>query len=359
MFSVLWAIAISVANLFKSRRRLEVENLLLRHQLNIVLRRAPARPHLFGIDRAILGGLVRLWPELSRVVQVVKPDTILRWHRMGFRAYWRWTSRRRAGRPKIDRDLRDLIRRMCLENPLWGASRIHGELLMLGFEVAQPTVSKYMVRGRKPPSQNWATFLRNNAEAVAAIDLWTVPTVIFDRLFAFLVVGHGRRHLLRFAVTRHPTADWLARQITEAFPWASAPTYLVRDNDRSYGTTFITRVGAMGIRDRPISIGSPWQNGIAERLSARFVTSALTTLLYSASDTYIVCCRLMPLITIKHAHTGRFAKTRHCGGRSDGRVTLSLSQSWVDYIMNMCGYDFRKGQWFCRTVDRVNPTRVH
>jgi transposase InsO family protein len=257
MFSVVWAFTIFVANLFKSRRRLEVENLLLR---------PPVRPHLFRIDRAILAGLVRLWPDLCHVVQIVKPDTILRWHRMGFRAYWRWKSRRRAGRPKIDRDLRDLIRRMCLENPLWGASRIHGELLMLGFKVAQSTVSKYMVRGRKPPSQNWATFLRNNADAVAAIDLCIVPTVIFDRLFAFLVVGHGRRHLLWFAVTRHPTADWLARQITEAFPWASAPTYLVRDNDRSYGTTFITRVGAMGIRDRPISLGSPWQNGIAERL---------------------------------------------------------------------------------------------
>jgi transposase InsO family protein len=210
--------------------------------------------------------LVRLWPDLLDTIQVVKPETVLRWHRAGFRAYWRWKSRRRVGRPKIERDLRDLIKRMSRENPLWGASRIHGELLMLGIEVAQSTVSKYMTRGRKPPSQSWKTFLRNHAEAIAAIDLCVVPTVTFDRLFAFLVVGHDRRQLLWFEVTRHPTAEWLARQITEAFPWASAPSYLVRDNDVAYGHVFTARVRAMGIRDRPISPGSPWQIGIAERL---------------------------------------------------------------------------------------------
>ena len=153
-----------------------------------------------------------------------------------------------------------------MENPFWGASRIHGELLMLGFEVAQSTVSKYMVRRGNPPSQGWKTFLRNHAEAIAAIDMCVVPTLTFERLFAFLVLGHGRRELLWFEVTRHPTAEWLARQITEAFPWTSAPSYLVRDNDRAYGRVFSSRVRAMGIRDRPISPGSPWQNGCAERL---------------------------------------------------------------------------------------------
>jgi transposase InsO family protein len=165
-----------------------------------------------------------------------------------------------------DRALRDLIKRMSQENPLWGAARIHGELLMLGFEVAQSTVSKYMARPSKPPSQSSKTFLRNNAEAIAAIDMCVVPTLTFERLFAFLVLGHGRRQLLWFEVTRHPTAEWLARQITEAFPWTSAPGYLVRDNDRAFGHVFTSRVRAMGIRDRPISPGSPWQNGCAERL---------------------------------------------------------------------------------------------
>ncbi len=259
-------VAFFVANQFKSRVRLEAENALLRHQLNIALRQVPTRLRLTGTDRAILVWMVRLWPGLLAAVQVVKPDTILRWHRAGFKAFWRWKSRRRAGRPMIDRGLRDLIRRMSRENPLWGASRIHGELLMLGFAVAQSTVSRYMVRGRKPPSQSWKTFLRNHAEAIAAIDMCVVPTVAFDRLFAILVVGHGRRQLLWFEVTRHPTAEWLARQITEAFPWASAPGYLVRDNDRAYGQVFTARVMAMGIRDRPISPGSPWQNGVAERL---------------------------------------------------------------------------------------------
>src|SRR5215470_1922626 len=171
MYAALWAIAIFVINPFKSRRRLEVENLWLRHQLQIALRRAPTRLRVRGIDRAIMVWMARLWPELLGSVQVVKPETILRWHRAGFRAFWRWKSRGRAGRPRINSGLRDLVRRISRENPLWGAPRIHGELLMLGYEVAQSTVSKYIVRGRGRPSQSWKTFLRNHADAIAAIDL--------------------------------------------------------------------------------------------------------------------------------------------------------------------------------------------
>jgi transposase InsO family protein len=266
MLAILHVLGMSIGDMFKSRRRLQAENLFLRHQLNIALRRAPARPRACGIDRALLVWMTRICPELLNLSQVVKPETILRWHRAGFAAYWRWKSRKRAGRPQIDRGLRDLIRRMSRENPLWGASRIHGELLMLGFEVAQSTVSKYLVRGRAPPSQSWKTFLRNHAQAIAAIDMCEVPTLTFERLFALLILGHGRRQLLWFEVTRHPTAEWLARQITEAFPWVSAPTYLVRDNDGAYGHVFTRRLRAMGIRDRPISPGSPWQNCYVERL---------------------------------------------------------------------------------------------
>ena len=266
MFAILHALGMFVADLFESRSRLEAENLFLRHQLNIALRRIPPRFRLRGSDRALLIWMTWLWPDLLGVAQVVQPETILRWHRAGFKAFWRWESRNRAGRPKIDRGLRDLIQRMCRENPMWGASRIHGELLMLGFEVAQSTVSRYIVRVRNPPSQTWKTFLRNHAEAITAIDMCVVPTVSFDLLFAFLVLGHGRRQLLWFEVTRHPTAEWLARQITEAFPWTSTPAYLLRDNDRAYGHVFTSRVRAMGIRDRPISPQSPWQNGYAERL---------------------------------------------------------------------------------------------
>lgn len=245
MVGLLHALGIFVADIFKSRCRLQAENLFLRHQLNIAWRSAPPRLRLRGSDRALLIWMSRLWPSLVGATKVVRPETVLRWHRAGFKTYWRRKSRRRAGRPKIDRGLRDLIQRMSKENSLWGASRIHGELLMLGFEVAQSTVSKYMVRVRNPPSQTWKTFLLNHAEAIAAIDMCVVPTVTFDLLFAVLVVGHGRRQLLWFEVTRHPTAEWLARQITEAFPWTSAPAYLVRDNDRAYGQVFRSRVRAM------------------------------------------------------------------------------------------------------------------
>jgi hypothetical protein len=238
MLAILHLLVMFVADIFKSRRRVEAENLFLRHQLNIALRQAPPRLRLRGSDRALLVWMTRLWPSLIGVAQVVQPETILRWHRAGWKAFWRWKSRKRAGRPKIDRGLRDLIQRISKENPQWGASRIHGELLMLGFEVAQSTVSKYMVRGGAPPSQSWKIFLRNHAQAIAAIDLCVVPTLTFERLFAFLVLGHGRRQLLWFEVTRHPT-----------------PAYLVRDNDRAYGHVFKSRVRAMGIRDRPISPG--------------------------------------------------------------------------------------------------------
>src|SRR5215831_5076946 len=232
MLAVLHWLGMLLLNLFKSRRRLEAENLFLRHQLSIALRRSPPRLQFSDCDRALLVWMTRLWPGLLDVTRVVEPETILRWHRAGFRAFWCWKSRKRAGRPRIDRGLRDLIRQMSRENPTWGAPRIHGELLMLSFEVAQSTVSKYLPQRSGPRSQGWKIFLRNQAQAIAAIDLCVVPTVSFDRLFAFLVLGHGRRQLLWFAVTRHPTAEWLARQITEAFPWTSAPTYLVRDNDR-------------------------------------------------------------------------------------------------------------------------------
>ena len=265
MFAILYALGKFLAGLFKSRNRLEVEILFLRHQLNIALRQAPHRRSLHNCDRAFMVWMSHLWPRLLDMIQVVQPETVLRWQRAGFRAYWRCKTRQRAGRPRINRGLRELIQRMSRDNPLWGASRIHGELLMLGFEVAQSTVSKYLVRGRRPPSQSWKTFLSNHADAIASIDMCVVPTVTFERLFAFLVLGHGRRQLLWLEVTRHPTAEWLARQITEAFPWATAPKYLIRDNDGAYGQVFTRRLRAMGIRDRPISPGSPWQNGIAER----------------------------------------------------------------------------------------------
>jgi transposase InsO family protein len=251
---------------FQSHERLKAEIVVLRHQLNILRRKAPKRPKLSGGDRALFIWLYRLFPDLADVITIVRPETLIRWHRAGVRAWWRWKSRNLGGRPKVDRELRDLIHRMCAENPLWGAPRIHGELLKLGFTVAQSTVSKYMLRGRRAPSQGWKTFLRNHADGIAAVDFLVVPTLAFERLFVFVVLGVGRRNILWIGVTANPTAEWLANQIIEAFPWDTAPEFLVRDNDGAYGEVFTRRLRSMGIRDRPITPRSPWQNGYVERV---------------------------------------------------------------------------------------------
>ena len=209
-----------------SRGRLEAEVTVLRHQLNMLRRRLPrgVRPNAF--DRAIFVYLYRHFPDIGNAVAILRPETVIRWHRMGFPAWWRWKSRNPGGRPKVDPELRDLVRRMCEENPLWGAPRIHGELLKLGFIVAQSTVSKYMLRGRRPPAQGWKTFLRNHADGIAAADFLVVPTLTFERLFALVILGVGRRDILWIGVTTNPTAQWLDHQITGALtrprPFSSA-----------------------------------------------------------------------------------------------------------------------------------------
>jgi transposase InsO family protein len=210
--------------------------------------------------------LSRIFPSLRDAITIVEPETVVRWHRLGFRLYWRWKSRSRGGRPRVPPELRRLIREMSLANPLWGASRIHGELLKLGFELAQSTVAKYMAKGRRGPAQTWRTFLRNHAAGIAAMDFVIVPTVGFRLLFALVILRHERRRLISLRVTAHPTAEWIARQIDDAFPWGEAPDYLIRDRDASYGHAVTQRLNAMGIRDRPTAPRSPWQNGHAERL---------------------------------------------------------------------------------------------
>jgi transposase InsO family protein len=238
----------------------------LRHQLIILRRRLHGRVRLTNHDRWFFIQLYRWFPAILRVLTIMRPETLVRWHRAGFRRYWRWKSRRRGGRPPVETEPRALIRRMSIENPLWGAPRIHGELLKLGFEVAQSSVAKYIVKRRVPPSQGWRTFLRNHAPDIAAMDLFVVPTIGFDLLYALVIVRLDRRDLVWINVTTNPTAEWVARQITEAFPWDMAPGYMIRDRDRVYGTVVTRRLRAMGIRDKPIAPASPWQNGFAERL---------------------------------------------------------------------------------------------
>jgi transposase InsO family protein len=259
-------IGYAVVALFRSRASLEAEILVLRHQLNVLRRKSPARLAFSGVDRMVFAGLYALAPNVLGALTIVKPETVIRWHRAGFRAYWRWTSRCRGGRPRTTAEVRQLICEMSIAKPLWGAPRIHGELLKLGIAVGQTTVAKYMAKRRRPRSQGWKTFLYNHADGIAAIDLLVVPTVSFRLLYGLLILQHARRESLWLAVTAHPTAEWMARQFTEAFGWRAPPRYVVRDRDCVYGSDFIRRIRAMGIRDRPISARSPWQNGYAERL---------------------------------------------------------------------------------------------
>ena len=251
---------------FKSKSRLEAENAALRHQLIVLRRKIHGRVRLTNNDRLFFIRLYRWFPSVLKVLTIIRPETLVRWHHAGFRRYWRWKSRSFGGRPRIDTELRALIRQMNIDNPLWGAPRIHGELLKLGFEVAQSSVAKYMVKRRRPPSQGWRTFLRNHAPDIAAMDLFVVPTIGFNLLYAFIIVRLHRRELVWINVTTNPTAEWIARQITEAFPWNENPQYLIRDRDRAYGTMVTRRLRAMGIRDKPTAPASPWQNGFAERL---------------------------------------------------------------------------------------------
>ncbi len=266
MIGLLCFILAVLASPFKSKTRLEAENAALRHQLIVLRRKVKGRAHLTNNDRWFFILMYRWFPSILEVLVIIRPETLVHWHRAGFRRYWRWKSRSQGGRPQIETDLRALIRRMSVENPLWGAPRIHGELLKLGFEVAQSSVAKYMVKRRGPPSQEWRTFLRNHAPDIAAMDLLVIPTIGFDLLYAFVIVRLDRRELVWINVTTNPTAEWIARQITEAFPWDDAPQYLIRDRDRIYGAVVTRRLRAMGIRDKPTAPASPWQNGFAERL---------------------------------------------------------------------------------------------
>ena len=256
----------ALTRLFRSRARLEAEILVLRQQINVLRRKSPKRLAFGSFDRMVFVGLYRLVPGIVDALAIVRPETVIRWHRAGFRSFWRWKSRRRGGRPRVPLEIRRLIRNMNLANPLWGAPRIHGELLKLGIDVGQTSIAKYMARERRGPSQGWRTFLCNHADGIASMDLFVVPTLSFRLLYGFLILRHHRRRIMWLGVTANPTAEWIARQLTEACGWEAAPDYVVRDRDCAYGEAFVRRLRAMGIRDRPMAPRSPWQNAYAERL---------------------------------------------------------------------------------------------
>jgi transposase InsO family protein len=250
----------------RTRRALVLENLALRHQLAVLQRAAP-RPRLRTADRLLWVLLSRLWSRWTDAVLIVQPATVIRWQRTGFTLFWTWKSRRNGpGRSAVAPEVRTLIRRMSQANALWGAPRIHGELQKLGIEISQATVSKYVVRRRTPPSQTWRTFLTNHVQTLVSVDFFTVPTVTFKVLFVFVILAHDRRRVVHVNVTDAPTAQWTAQQLVEAFPWNTAPRYLLRDRDAVYGVVFSSRVQSLGVHEVKIAPRSPWQNPYVERL---------------------------------------------------------------------------------------------
>src|SRR3954454_9381826 len=262
-FSALFA---SLLASFRRRAALQVEILALRHQLG-VLQRSVKRPKLSATDRILWVWLSSVWNEWRTSVFIVKAATVVAWHRKGFRLFWTWKVRHgKPGRPMVPREVRELIRIMSRENPIWGAPCIHGELLKLGIDIGETSVSKYMVRRKRPPSQTWKTFLANHVKSMVSVDFFTVPTIRFQILYVFLVLAHDRRRILHFAVTAHPTAEWSIQQLREAFPWDTAPQYLLRDRDRIFGKEFVDEVKAMGIKQVTSTPRCPWQRAYVERV---------------------------------------------------------------------------------------------
>ena len=266
MLDLITEILAAISVFFRSGMDTSLEILALRQQVAVLKRKRP-RPSLNCLDRFFWTTLRHIWPRWSDVLIIVKPETVVGWHRAGFRLYWRWRSRRRGGRPKVSEELRTLIRRLAAENADWGAPKIHGELLKLGFEVSERTVARYLqhLRRRGDPGKRWLAFLANHREVIVAFDFFTVPTLTFQLLYCFFVIEHGRRRVLHFNVTRHPTADWVVQQLREAFPDASPFRYAIFDHDSKFDADVITFLKATGLRPKRTSVQAPWQNGTAER----------------------------------------------------------------------------------------------
>ena len=266
MAEFILSIVAAVRLFFRSRGDTALEVLALRQQVAVLKRKRP-RPHLNRLDRLFWTTLRSVWPRWEDALVIVKPETIIGWHRAGFRLYWRWRSRPRGGRPKITDEIRALIRRLAEENPTWGAPKIHGELRKLGFVVSERTVARYLqrIQRRGDPGKRWLTFLANHREVIVAFDFFTVPTVTFKLLYCFFVIEHGRRKILHFNVTRYPTAEWVVQQLREAFPDAGPYRYVILDHDSTFDAEVIAFLKATGLKPKRTSVRAPWQNGIAER----------------------------------------------------------------------------------------------
>ena len=260
------SIAAVVGVFFRSRADIAIEILALRQQLAVLKRKRP-RPPLRSLDRLFWTLLRRRWSRWAEVLVIVKPSTVVGWHRTGFRPYWRWRSRARGGRPKITEEIRGLVRQLANENPQWGAPKIHGELLKLGFVVSERSVARYLrrVQRRRGPGQRWLTFLQNHREVIVAFDFFTVPTVTFQVLYCLFVIEHARRRILHFNITPHPTAEWIVQQLREAFPEAGPFRYAIFDRDSKFDADVVAFLKTTGLEPKRTSAQAPWQNGVAER----------------------------------------------------------------------------------------------
>ena len=265
MVSVFVSLVFALRSAARSRAALHLEILALRHQVAVLNRSRPSRLRLTAADRVLWAWLSQVWSGWRPALVLVKPDTVLAWHRRGFRLFWTWKSRHRTGRPAAAPEVRALIRRMATANPLWGAPRIHGELQKLGISVSQATVAKYMPRRDTPPSQPWRTFLANHVGQIMAADFFVVPTVTYRLLFVLVILAHDRRRIVHVAVTDHPTAAWTAQQLRNAFPEDQAPRYLLHDRDTAF-TDVASTIGAMQIHEVLTAPRSPWQNAYVERV---------------------------------------------------------------------------------------------
>jgi hypothetical protein len=263
MFQFILALVAAVRVFFHSRSETALEIIALRQQI-VVLKRKRPRPRLNQFDRLFWIILRCVWSRWTEVLVAVKPETVVGWHRAGFRLFWKWQLRAPAGRPKTTAEIRALIHCPAEENATWGAPRIHGELQKLGFLVSERTVARCLQRvGRRGDSRKaWLTFLRNHREAIAAFDFFTLPTVTFQVLHCFFVIEHGRRKILHFNVTRHPTAEWVVQQLREAFPEVASYRYVILDRDAKFNGVVVSFLRGAGLTPKRTSVQSPWQNGI-------------------------------------------------------------------------------------------------
>jgi putative transposase len=324
MFPMLLSFLRSFRVYFQSRADLQTEILALRHQI-VVLHRQNPKPRLKQADRRFWVALSQCWSRWRSALWIVKPATVIDWHRRGFR--WYWTCKVRPGqrgRPRVSKETRELIRTLSRDNVGWGAPRIHGELLKLGIRISESSISKYMVRRPKPPSQTWRAFLENHSKQLVSIDFFTVPTALFRVLYVFIVIQHDRRHLVHFNVTEHPTSEWTARQIVEAFPFDSAPKYLLRDRDGVYGEAFRQQIAVMNIQEVLSAPRSPWQRAYVERVIGSIRRECLDHVVVLNEE------GLRRLLTsyIRYYHRSRcicpWTKTRRIRERCSRSARLSL-----------------------------------